>query len=89
MNAVRLQNAFPCKILLPEDCGCISPNVNGYCFCIVRTGGDCLKGVVEMVTPGHLDLVVEVRFEGIIIYFHFISYTEFISCRSLSDVDTR
>ena len=47
-----------------------------------------MKGVVEMVTPGHLDLMIEVRFEGIT--FALLSFLdmEFTPYRSLSDVDT-
>jgi len=89
MTILDLQNGFPCRILLPEDCGCTNPDLHGYCFCTAHTGGDCLKGAVEIITAGYLDLIIEVRFEGIAFPCVVIFYMEFILCRSLSGMDTR
>lgn len=61
-------NTIRSRILLPEDCGCTNPDLSGYCFCTVRTGGHSLIGAIEVVAPGHLDLKVEARFEGTV-YF--------------------
>ena len=52
------------RIILPEDRNCHCPDVQGYCHCAVRTGGNSLAGEVEVRQPGEGRFRVEVEFEG-------------------------
>lgn len=58
------QNVRLSRIALPEDHKCTRPDANGYCRCTVRTGGDILRGSVEVLAPSNRSFNIEVRLEG-------------------------
>ena len=54
--------APPLRIILPEDEDCPHTDVNGYCQCALRTGGDVLKGDVVLSACSFSNL--DIFFEG-------------------------
>jgi len=52
------------RVILPEDQTCVRPDERGCCRCVVRTGGDILRGTVEIFGPSNRSFTVEVRLEG-------------------------
>ena len=56
------------RISLPDDKFCPNPDHDGYCHCGTKTGGDHLYLTVDVYSPCHLRVAVEVRFEGMYIH---------------------
>lgn len=52
------------RITLPEDHTCPRRDQNSYCRCVIRTGGDILRGSVEVLSSSNRSFTIEVRLEG-------------------------
>jgi hypothetical protein len=68
LNSFVAINRMKIKFRLPEDERCTRKDVQGYCHCASRTGGDVLEGEVEIGPPLDGNFSVEVRFEGTLIW---------------------
>lgn len=63
-----LSNQFPpfqvVSLILPEDQSCNHGSHFGRCSCVVRTGGDILRGHIVFLAPSPNELIIDVCFEG-------------------------
>lgn len=65
-SAAPLQGPVLHQIVLPEDKLCPKPDSNGHCHCTIRTGGDKLRVILEILGPCNQGFTAEVRLEGML-----------------------
>ena len=63
-NSLYLEGVGISRISLPEDETCICRCDRGHCYCAIRTGGDTLRGAVEVFAQSNKAFSIEVRLEG-------------------------
>jgi hypothetical protein len=65
-NGESLQGIAVRRIVLREDRFCPYSNVDGICHCVVRTCGDEIRGVVEVLSHCNQGFTLQASLEGML-----------------------